>query len=551
MKMKIFDRIVLIAIIAGFAASCTDNYIEINSDPYGVTDEEMLRDGYALKSAFINMASSVISPDINTAQFTELLLGCDLVGYTATANVKFDNTIANFNPTNDWSRVLMVSDRVVPLLFTNLKQLQILTDDPVFLAVGNVIKVACMHRVTDAFGPIPYSEIGLDGKISVPYDNQKKVYERMFEELGAAIEVFNENKASTFNAAADPIYGGIVENWLRFANSLKLRLAMRISYADPELSKKMAEESVRDGYVIVSNSQNAMFSAWTQEGNSLRVAIRYNIESHDGAECTTGSGDSHAGADIICYMNGYNDPRREKYFTKSEWTYAANDYVGLRHGINIRPYTNYIHRYSGIFFENGADEPAVWMTAAEVAFLRAEAAGVFGYNVGGDAQSFYNEGIRLSFEQHGVSGAEEYISSSTVPKTTYDDPYGQNNYQTPLTTLPVLWNNAADKEEMQERIMIQKYIANFLLGNEAWADWRRTGYPRLIPASEEGNRSNGLVDSEKGARRMPYPLEEGANNTENYRTAVSLLAGESSDNHGDAMSTRLWFDCKPNHPYYK
>lgn len=549
MKMKIFDRIVLAAIIAGFAASCTDNYMEINSDPYGVTDKEMLRDGYALKSAFINMASSVISPDFNTVQFTDLLLGCDLVGYTGPAKTGWNHvTIANYNPADDWSRVLMASDKIIPVLFTNLKQLQILTDDPILLSVANVIKVACMHRVTDTYGPIPYSEIGLDGKISVSYDSQKKVYERMFEELGAAIEVFDNNKTNTFSADADPIYRGIVENWLRLANSLKLRLAMRISYADPELSKRMAEEAVRDGYVIVSNDQNALFSAWTQQGNSLRGAIRYNITlTH---ECTTESGDSHAGADIICYMKGYRDPRCEKYFTKSEW--PGHEYVGLRHGILYPAHDESGHKYSGIFFEKGESEPAVWMNAAEVAFLRAEAAGVFEYNVGNDAKFFYNEGIRLSFEQHGVSGAEEYINSSTVLDNSYVDPdNGKYTYQTQLTRLPVVWNTKADKEEMQERIMIQKYIANFLLGNEAWADWRRTGYPRLIPASDDGNRSNGLVDSQKGARRMPYPLAEGANNTANYRTAVSVLAGESSDNHGDAMSTRLWFDCKPNHPYYQ
>lgn len=549
MNMNIINRIVLGAAAVGFAASCTANYLEINSNPYGVTDEEMLRDGYAVKSAFINMASSVISPDINTAQFVELLLGCDLAGYTAPANAKFNNTIANYNATDDWSRVLMASDRVIPLLFTNLKQLQVLTDDPIYLSVGDVIKVACMHRVTDAFGPIPYSKIGLDGEISVPYDSQEAVYRHMFDDLNAAIGVFENNRANSFNAASDPIYGGVVENWLRFANSLKLRLAMRISYADPALSKQMAEEAVKDGCIIESNSQNAMFSAWTQEGNSMRVAVRYNLASHDGVECTTGAGDSHAGADIICYMNGYNDPRREKYFTKSEWD--GVDYVGLRHGIVIPDHNAVGHKYSGIFFENGANQQATWMNAAEVAFLRAEAAGVFGYDMGGDAETFYNEGIRLSFEQYGVSGAEEYLASTDVPVNTYIDPYGKNTYGSLLTQLPVAWNASADKEEMQERIMIQKYIANFLLGNESWADWRRTGYPHLIPASDDGNKSNGLVDSEKGARRMPYPLDESSNNSVNYRAAVSVLAGESSDNKGDAMSTRLWFDCKPNHPYYK
>ena len=122
---------------------------------------------------------------------------------------------------------------------------------------------------------------------------------------------------------------------------------------------------------------------------------------------------------------------------------------------------------------------------------------------------------------------------------SYTDPAGTNSYSTPLSTLGVAWDNAATKEQMQERILIQKWIANFHLSNEAWADYRRTGFPHLIPATEKGNKSNGKVKSELGARRMPYPMAEYTNNGENVRQALTLLGGP------DEMGTRVWWDCNP------
>ena len=97
---------------------------------------------------------------------------------------------------------------------------------------------------------------------------------------------------------------------------------------------------------------------------------------------------------------------------------------------------------------------------------------------------------------------------------------------------------------MQERIITQKWIANWLIGNEAWADWRRTGYPRLIPAAYF-NQDHGVTDPVTGARRMPYPETESSSNSANYEAGVALLGGS-----GDNMVTRLWFDCNPNHPDY-
>ena len=109
-----------------------------------------------------------------------------------------------------------------------------------------------------------------------------------------------------------------------------------------------------------------------------------------------------------------------------------------------------------------------------------------------------------------------------------------------LSQVTIKWDDAASKTVKQERILIQKWIANFNLGNEAWADHRRTGFPHFMPATDAGNKSDGAVSSTFGVRRMRYPLAEYSNNGANVNAAVSnLLKGK------DSMSTRLWWDCNP------
>lgn len=236
------------------------------------------------------------------------------------------------------------------------------------------------------------------------------------------------------------------------------------------------------------------------------------------------------------------DPRREKYFSKAQFSGDnALEYVGMRRGIAIPALSTVGLLYSGVNFVDGMATPLQWMNAAEVAFLKAEAVGVFGWNMGGSAKTFYEQGVRLSFEQWGVAGVDEYLVGTTLPESYTDPNGGATSYSTQLSQLGVAWNDGASKEEMQERIIIQKWIANFHLGNEAWADFRRTGFPHLIPAMESavGNNSQGIRNLTLGARRMSYPADEATNNPENYAKAVEMLGG--SDN----MATRMWWDCNP------
>lgn len=519
--------------------SCTANYLDINANPYQPGD--LATDDYALGSALNSLASGVISSDVNTAQFTELLMGGPLAGYFAPANNGWERTVANYNPSDDWTNVLLKSAHVIPVIYTNLgivKTVSEQTDTPVPMAIATIIKVTAMHRITDTYGPIPYSQIGADGSINTPYDSVKDIYACFFEELNEAIGILNENSEYKLVASADYVYGGDIKKWIKFANSLKLRLAIRLANtdfatADGKTPRQLAEEAASDpGGLITVNEENAAWHYFGSVQNPMYVAANYNrVDKHpDGTACVT-TGDTHAAADIICYMNGYQDPRREKYFTKSEW--PGHDYIGLRHGIVIPEHASVGHKYSGPNFK--ADDAVQWMNAAEVAFLRAEGVAVYGYDMGGSAKDFYEEGVRLSFEQWGVQGAETYLAQEEALPEAYDDPAGSNDYNAQLSTCSVKWIDGS-KDEMQERILIQKWIANYPLCNEAWADYRRTGYPHLIPATSAGNMSGGEVDSNRGARRMRYPLDEYVSNNANVSYAVTNLLGGS-----DLMSTDLYW----------
>ena len=459
-------------------------------------------------------------------------------GYYATSGA-FTNTISNFNATDDWTNVFLKSDKIIPTLYSNLNQVKIVsenTNDPVPYAIALIIKVAAMHRVTDTYGPIPYSQIGQDGSITTPYDSEEQVYDKFFEELNDAIRVLTENENAALVSTADYVYSGNVKKWIKFANSLKLRLAIRIANVSPEKAKEMAESAVDPQYggVIEDNADNAAWNYFGTTQNPIYVATRYNqvqASEHDGTACATG-GDTHAAADIICYMNGYEDPRREKYFVKSEWT--GYDYVGMRRGIVIPDLRTVGHKYSGVNIL--PTSPLYWMNASEVAFLRAEGQAIYNFNMGGTAETFYKQGISLSFEQWGVEGAEEYMDDAEKTPELYIDPNGNNTYGEALSTVTVKWEEGDSKERKQERIIVQKWIANWQLGNEAWADYRRTGYPVLIPATDSGNKSGGIVDSKKGARRMPYPLDEFVSNGDNVQYAIdNYLKGL------DNMATDLWW----------
>ena len=343
------------------------------------------------------------------------------------------------------------------------------------------------------------------------------------------------------------MYGGNVSNWIRFANSLQLRLALRISYANPTLAKAKAEDALKasNGGIIETNDQNATWKNYQTSTNAMRTAIMYNAH------------DSRPSAEIACYMNGYKDPRISSYLTESgsagssslggvpyknedgTWMTSPNgtslQYVGIRRGWQTFS-TTWSVNFSDINLPGNT--PALWMNASEVAFLRAEGAAVFGWEMGDNAENLYNKGIELSFENYGVADqASAYINDDKSVPAQFYDPTNLNPWNGTIPGVTIKWDDTLTPEEKQQKIITQKWIANWTLGNEAWADYRRTGYPFLIPVAYNGSPD---VNINRGPQRLPYPSAEYTDNLVNVQKAVQdYLKGP------DNWATKLWWACKP------
>jgi hypothetical protein len=303
-------------------------------------------------------------------------------------------------------------------------------------------------------------------------------------------------------------------------------MAMRLTYVDDATAKAKAAEAIASG-VFETNADNALFHAPLN-----RSAMIWNEWK-----------DHVASADLQSYLNGYADPRAAKMLTVFD---DGRPVHGLRIGATPWDKTKAGLNYSFPVVRD--TDPFLWMNAAEVAFLRAEYELRWGDKA--EAGRFYRDGVRLSFEERKAGEADEYLASDATP-ANYANPYKLDEKETAdgvtvpayahtaASTVTPAWSDEAGFETALERIITQKWIAIFPLGNEAWAEYRRTGYPRLMPVLPEHDRSGGAVDPAKGARRIQYPAEEYAENRTNVEAAV---AGELGGK--DTAGTKVWWDRK-------
>ncbi|MDR0332715.1 MAG: SusD/RagB family nutrient-binding outer membrane lipoprotein [Dysgonamonadaceae bacterium] len=515
MKKNILLTSLLLCLIL-FWSACTGKYLDFNTDSTGgATDEEVGRDGYAVNATLLGMGDFVVPTAVHLNQFAEVLAGGNLGGYFASINPGFNgNTISTFNHNDQWTRPAF--NDVIPQVSIRWNDMRTRTENPVLLAVSDVLRVMAIVRVTDMYGPIPYSKIGINGSLTAPYDTQEDVYKLMFEQLESAIEVLTANRTNNFTPLADNVFRGNVMNWIRLANSMKLRMALRISNVNATLAQQMAEAAVNHEIGVM----------YTNAHNALKPVVATNpifMQAHDWS-------DERVSADIVSFMNGFNDPRRERFFTPA--TFVGGGFIGMRSGVIIPSTGSGTANFSNINITR--DTPIMWMNAAEVSFLKAEGA-LRGWNMGGSAEGFYNEGIILSFDQWGASGAGQYILDNTSRPATYSDPLGSFSATSPASHITIMWDESATMETNLERIITQKWIAMFPLGVEAWSTYRRTGFPRLMPAI--ANNSGGVITpTTGGARRLPFPQSEYLENATNMWNAINTDLGGQ-----DNMGTNVWW----------
>lgn len=389
--------------------------------------------------------------------------------------------------------------------------------NPGKFAMANIWKVYMYLPRTDYWGPIPYSQVG-NGGPEVPYDSQEAIYKDFLTTLKTSTATLQTFKGTKIFGTVDQIYAGDVDKWILFANTLRLRIAMRMSKVEPALAKTEAEEAVAGG-VLTTNAHDAFLKVTANSFNPMNQATAWN--------------EFRMSAAMESVLKGFVDPRISKYYAPVPGTVGT--FKGLRNGYtqgelgaaenNAGATSNVADQFLPAV---QATNPFAIMYASEAYFLRAEGA-LKGWNMGGTAKEFYEKGIETAFKQWGIADAAvitAYTNGTTTPVALND------MAKTPaLSDIPVKFS--ADPAKQLEQIITQKWLANYPNGHEAWAEYRRTGYPKLYARINSDN-----PDSPKDAvvRRTPFVIGEQQTNAKAVADATTKLGGE------DKSSTRLWWD---------
>ena len=245
------------------AAACTGNFEDYNTKPFRPSDDDLNGDNVGVGILFPAMMEFVTHFQVNASQMHDVLVADELGGYTSAVKSYQGQNIATYNPSDKFNDYIF--EQTFANFYGNYFKVETQTggEGPVY-QLARILRVAAMLRVTDAYGPIPYSKMQ-NGTFSVPYDSQRDVYMAMIDDLDAAMETLY-----TFASAGDGIlmrdfdissFKGDSRLWVSFANTLKLRMAIRMSGVEPE-ARRIAEEAVRDMAtygLIDANAENLSF----------------------------------------------------------------------------------------------------------------------------------------------------------------------------------------------------------------------------------------------------------------------------------------------------
>lgn len=416
--------------------------------------------------------------------------------------------------------------------FQDLKK--VVADKPEY---GNILQTARIFaaqaaaQITDTFGDVPYS-CDANGKPDNRYDSQKDIYTDIFKELTEAVTYLKANKTSAsqmaFSANQDLIYDGDLDKWIRLGNSLRLRYALRLAYIDAATAKKEGEAALADnGGLMKDNGDNAGVYISGAGSNGWPL---FQISGW-GEFCM-----SKTMEDILKKTSTVLDPRTILWFGHTSGSTAAKpEYKGIPNGLSAtdmaayaatdRSYVWGLENMPGWNTNNNDESTFVLskrqkvMSYDETCFLRAEAA-LRGWTGAGNAEDWYLKGIQASFDA-------ERAGVDPTSYSTADD-------QTYKTTGKVAWSSASDLEGHLNQIITQKWLGLYPNGMEAWAEFRRTGYPALNPVAVSLEPTISAANGEF-VKKLRYPDDEIRENPN--ATDKSLNQGK-----GDGMNVRVWWD---------
>lgn len=543
------------------STGCTDKFEEINTDPKGVDDSVT-----DMVDKIQSPLDNIIPPqehryqlwaNLTTDIFAGFMMGVNDFGGSNNYNYQLrpDHCAQTYD--DFYLYVFKYTSQYIPQCKA-LERFEL-------AAMMQIANVAAILPVVTSYGPAQYSCV-LEGSDTYYYDSEETIYKRLFQDLKEAVEWLKDFRDSSPSQdllddfkRADKVCDGDIDKWIKFANTLRLRIAMQLVKVYPD-SQKEAEDAVRDGVLTNSDSDVVLKSGLML----FRIEDLWN--------------DTRANANIISILQGYSDPRLERWFaTNNADIYSTDDelspvvekatkYLGVRQGVPMTrtEYQGYSKTSRVGIPEQG---PRPVLRVAEAYFLRAEGM-LRNWNMGdGTPESLYNEGIHSAWasvlgDESGWAGTyESYINGfinteeggdfdwelfeggfGSAPYINYrNQEYNyyieENGKQVGINRISVRWHDEDSPEKKLQRIITQKWISFFpTLSSVAWTEYRRTGYPKLIPIPSDLNYSNGAIDTELQIRRLPFTQSEYRGNTEEVNKALGLL--KEPDNGG----TRLWWD---------
>ncbi|WP_067146404.1 SusD/RagB family nutrient-binding outer membrane lipoprotein [Pseudotamlana agarivorans] len=408
-----------------------------------------------------------------------------------------------------------------------------------YYGAGLVLKCLNYHFITDAYGDIPYSEASLgrtEGNFFPSFTPQSEIYEGILNDLELANEILSN---VTSDISGDILFSGDILKWRKFANSLKLRLLLRILDVKPQV----AIEGIKN---IVNNPSD--FPIF--QSNEDMAALQHEIDNPPSRYDTrVGSFDSYRLSKIMeIRLKELNDSRLKVFAqpisASEKGIYSENwdDYGGILNGLNAddsesysptnnpdKSGSNYISRLGVLYACKECSDLAspiaaqtVIMSYSEVQFILAEAT-TRGIIDSKDAEVYYQNGIRASFEY--------YLERVKVG--------GWNDLAEELESLDMTVYLSQEKVNLTseisqdlDKILLQKWISQFYVGFESWSDWRRTNRPEVTPGPGAGN-------DKKVPVRFLYPNDVKSTNNDNYQLAVDNIGG-------DNINTKLWWDVFSN-----
>lgn len=528
MKIEIIRVVIATMLLIGAACinGCTAKFEELNTNPCAPTPDVMRGDNAHVRSLIVQMFAALCQTERNDSQTIDQLVGADF-GYMMAPVRTWDagnHLFSQFNPPS--ALYGQAFDKIMPQIYSNFFRIRELTGGKgVVYSWAQILRVAGSMHLSDIYGPIPYSKTTAES-YSVEYDAMPDLYTNMFEDLDEAIATLTsvvESKQDLSSLAeVDQIYNGQFDKWVKFANTLKLRMAIRISeVANSSIDvKTKAQEAIQAGTMLDKTD-----SAWNPNidvnGNAYWV-VCYSYGNE--------MGEMNVSASIISYMIATQDPRLSIYATKQ--TYNTSDgnpeYVGVPNGIELKSGidTEY-QKYSKI--QVTKTDPLLIMSAAEAWFLKAEAY-LKWPELGGNAKAMYEQGVRVSLAERNANEGD-YLTSSRVCTMTYKDIKPGSSFSfAPHDVVSPVWDEGQE-ENNKERIVAQKWLANFPNGWETWADLRRCNTSRWKKFWIERTYASG---DRTAMQRLKFPESEYLTNKANVEAAATTI-------NGDNFTSKLWW----------